>query len=642
MYCDVSRPHPALSELAGHAPLRPGTSAAAVMTKTVGNVVRVWAPQRPPLRAALAMLLATGGIAWAGEPVSVTRRPDAVMFAQAAGAGVSPPVVTVPAQRPAEQTPPPSTEVPSAMAPEIPANESQALGAPARAAALTPQSSLGLQLAQAEAPGRRLVQPMLPAAPWPGPTPGPPAVPGGAGRALPAAAPARQSITLPAGTGRLVQLPGAAVSVIAAEPRIARVEPTSQTTLFVMGIAAGRTTVVATAENGSAIAEYEVTVLPSAFDQTNARPPQPSALAMQAAVRQSVPGSDSVRITTVGRNGFVLNGTIPNASDSQRAEIIARIFAGQEYSVVNNLQLLSAIQVNVRVRIAEVSRQVTRELGLNWRSFGQAGSFLMGLRSGPSALTVAAAVASGGSSLAASPARLALGLAGNNYDINAVVDALAADQLISILAEPNLTAQSGETASFLAGGEFPIPVAATATGQITIEFKQFGVSLAFVPTVLATDRVNLRIRPEVSELTETGAVTVPLGNGGGTVTIPALSVRRAETTVELGSGQSFAIAGLLQRSSRQSGSGIAGIGEIPVLGALFRSNRFQRNETELVIIVTPYLVRPVSDPGQLAAPTDGFRPATDIDRVLFQRQIARGGAAAPQVRSRPDAGFILE
>jgi pilus assembly protein CpaC len=162
-----------------------------------------------------------------------------------------------------------------------------------------------------------------------------------------------------------------------------------------------------------------------------------------------------------------------------------------------------------------------------------------------------------------------------------------------------------------------------------------------VPTVLAPDRVNLRIRPEVSELSEQGAISIPLGNTGAVVTIPALSVRRAETTVELGSGQSFAIAGLLQRNSRQTGSGVAGLGEVPVLGALFRSDRFLRNESELVIIVTPYLVRAVSSPGQLVAPNDDFRPATDIERVLFQRQLARG-SSAPQLMGRPDAGFILE
>lgn len=612
MYRDVTPP-PTRSNVPDAFLPCPAPIASAIGIQTLGIVMRMLTLQRHAWRAALAVTLATSTLAWAEEPAAVT-----------------PPVVLMQAQ-PSDQA-----------APDVMASAAQAPAVPSRPVVLAPD----LQLAQAAPPGRRFIQPMLPNEPRQAPVPAPSTVPGfGPGRAIPVPPPPlRQAITLPAGTGRLVQLPSAAVSVIAAEPRIARVEPTSQTTLFVMGVSGGRTTVVATAENGSAIAEYDVTVVPTATaDQPHARPPMPSAIAMQAAIRQSVNGTQGVSVATVGRNGFVLNGTISNASDSQRAETIARIFAGLEFNVVNNLQLLSAIQVNVRVRIAEVSRQVTRELGLNWHAFGQVGSFLMGLRSGPAALSVARAVATtGGGSIVASPTRLGLGLSGSNFDINAVVDALAADQLISILAEPNLTAQSGETASFLAGGEFPVPVGAGATGQITIEFKQFGVSLAFVPTVLATDRVNLRIRPEVSELSDQGAVTVPLGNGGGTVTIPALSVRRAETTVELGSGQSFAIAGLLQRNSRQSGSGLVGLGEIPVLGALFRSNRFQRNETELIIIVTPYLVRPVSDPGQLAAPTDGFRPATDIDRILFQRQIVRGGPAAPQLRSRPDAGFILE
>jgi pilus assembly protein CpaC len=185
-----------------------------------------------------------------------------------------------------------------------------------------------------------------------------------------------------------------------------------------------------------------------------------------------------------------------------------------------------------------------------------------------------------------------------------------------------------------------VPVAASSvSNSITIEYKQFGVSLAFVPTVLGPERLNLRVRPEVSELSENGAISLPLASG--VVRIPALNVRRAETTVELGSGQSFAIAGLLQRNSVQSDSGLNGLGDVPVLGALFRSDRFRRNETELVIIITPYLVRPVSDPRALAAPTDGFRPATDLDRVLYRRQIARGQPAPPP-RGALDAGFIIE
>jgi pilus assembly protein CpaC len=325
---------------------------------------------------------------------------------------------------------------------------------------------------------------------------------------------------------------------------------------------------------------------------------------------------------------------VPAAADAQRAEAIARAYGGEDREVVNSLTLLSSIQVNLRVRVAEVSRQISRELGFNWQTLANdGGGLLIGLATTGSTGALATQVAR---RLIAPPSRVGRG----GYDINAVVDALASDQLISILAEPNLTAQSGEVASFLAGGEFPVPIAASPlTNTITIEYKQFGVSLAFVPTVLGPDRVNLRVRPEVSELSENGAISVPLASG--VVKIPALSVRRAETTVELGSGQSFAIAGLLQRSNTMVNSGINGLRDIPVLGALFGSDRFRRNETELVIIITPYLVRPVSDPRALAAPTDGFRPATDLDRILFRRQLDRGSPAR-EFRSGLDAGFIIE
>lgn len=489
----------------------------------------------------------------------------------------------------------------------------------------------GVAWAQAPRPAPGVMPQVTPAMPSQAP---------GTAPAQPAVTP--QPLSIESGSGRLLQLPAPAVTVIAAEPRVARVQPTSPTSLFIMGVAPGRTSVVATAEDGTAIAEYDVTVRPGPLDRTASREPPPaSAAAIESAIRRNLRGMEGVRVSTAGRNSLILSGTVATAADAQRAEAIVRAMAGENREVTNNLQLLSAIQVNVRVRVAEISREITRELGLNWRAFGQAGDFLIGLRTGPAALSVLDAVTSSRGSLVTSPSRFAIGGSGKNFDVNAVIDALAQDQLISILAEPNLTAQSGETASFLAGGEFPIPVAATLTGQISIEFKQFGVSLSFVPTVLSPDRLNLRIRPEVSELTDQGAVTVPLGNTGSVVTIPALSVRRAETTVELGSGQSFAIAGLLQRNIRQIDSGLNGLGEVPVLGALFRSDRFQRRETELVIIVTPYLVRPVSDPHQLVAATDGFRPAVDIDRVLYQRQIARG-ASMPQLHGRPDAGFILE
>lgn len=497
--------------------------------------------------------------------------------------------------------------------------------------------------------------PFRPAATTPPAAPGLPATvqpPVGQAQAAPQQGPAGpaqpQPLILQAGSGRLVQLPAPAMTVMAADPRVVRVQPASPTSLFIMAIAPGRTNVIATAEDGSPVIEYDVQVQPGrgaapapgagAAPQQGRPPVNPGAV--ESMIRRMVRGGEGVKVAAAGPDALVLSGLVPSAAEAQRAEAIAKAIAGEERQVINNIALLSAIQVNLRVRVAEISRQVTRELGFNWQVLANDGpNWLIGLRTG-AGTNVLQAILGRTVGTDAVPGRYGIGYSSSRFDINAVVDALAADQLITILAEPNLTAQSGEVASFLAGGEFPVPAAGNPlTGTISIEFKQFGVSLAFVPTVLSPDRLNLRVRPEVSELSDTGAVTLPLA--GGVVRIPALSVRRAETTVELGSGQSFAIAGLLQRSTSLFNSGIAGLGDIPVLGALFRSDRFRRNETELVIIVTPYLVRPVSDPGALAAPTDGIRPATDLDRILHRRQIARG-ATGPQPRLPANAGFILE
>jgi pilus assembly protein CpaC len=197
---------------------------------------------------------------------------------------------------------------------------------------------------------------------------------------------------------------------------------------------------------------------------------------------------------------------------------------------------------------------------------------------------------------------------------------------------------SGEPASFLVGGEFPIPVS-NQNNDITVSFKQYGISLAFVPTVLSNGRINLHVRPEVSELSNQGAVSI--GGSNNAISIPALTVRRAETTVELGSGQSFAIAGLLEDDTTNTGLGLPFAGDVPVLGALFRSSSFQHNQTELVIVVTPYIVRPVDTPAALSLPTDSNRPPNDLERILLLREVARGGT--PDHRPIPgDAGFVLE
>lgn len=478
-----------------------------------------------------------------------------------------------------------------------------------------------------------------------------------------------QPVSLEAGTGVLLSLPRAASSILSAEPNIARVQPASPTSLFLMGVTVGHTTVIATAASGAPIIQYDVTVtppggaallgpLPGETPIEGSSPLSPeAAAAMERTIRKLVPGAAGLTVVPVGDKIF-LGGTVKSPDDGQRAQSIASSIA-KGTVVVPQFTVLSSAQVNVRVRYAEISRSIERQLGFNWQVLGSGGAWRYGVMANAGASSNAtitslnaglgglnSAVSGIGASvldprlplgLSNSPSQFGVGYAAGAFDVNGIIDALAQDQLATILAEPNLTAQSGEPASFLAGGEFPIPVASAGSGSsvaISVEFKQFGVSLQVVPTVLSSGRVNLRVRPEVSELSTSGAVSVPMGSG--TMTIPALTVRRAETTVELGSGQSFAIAGLLQKTDSDAMQTVPGVGELPVLGALFRSDDFKRGETELVIIVTPYLVKPAPSPSAFATPLDNYKPATDLDRMLLGRQIA-SPSGTPL-----NAGFILK
>jgi pilus assembly protein CpaC len=473
-----------------------------------------------------------------------------------------------------------------------------------------------------------------------------------------------QPISVDAGTGILLPLPHPATTIMSAEPSIARVQPASPTSLFLMGVAPGRTTVIATSDTGAPIVQYDVTVVGAARGAPAGGPnpllepglqaeqataiSQATVAAIETSIHRMVLGGSTVHAAAAGGR-LILTGSVPSAAAGQQAEAIARGFTGERTIVIGDFMVLSSIQVNVRVRIAEIDRTIARQLGFNWQALGN-GGFRFGLLTNAAAggtntlLSVPTAGFPASAfnplqplGLTTVPDQIGAGFTSGRWDVNGIIDALATDQLVTILAEPNLTAQSGEPASFLAGGEFPIPVAGTTSNggtSISIVFKQYGVSLEVVPTVLSPTRLNLRVRPEVSQLSTTGAVSVPIA--GGTLTIPALVVRRAETTVELGSGQSFAIAGLLQKTTTDTSNTVPGIGELPVIGALFRSTNFQRGESELVIIVTPYLVKPAVTPAALQLPTDGYRPATDLDRILLGRQLARPGGAPL------DAGFILK
>jgi pilus assembly protein CpaC len=430
-----------------------------------------------------------------------------------------------------------------------------------------------------------------------------------------------RSIVIEAGMGRVLSLGAPAASVFAADPKVVEVRPASPSSLFVFGVATGRTTIAALSSSGAPIAQWDVIVRPSSFAANEAR----------SGASRIVPGAG---ITTETRpNGFAMSGEVATPADAERASRLARAYLAEKGVLDNRLAVSTPIQVNLRVRIIEMSRNLTRELGINWQALGNIGRY------GSVGLATVNALAD----LAPSANRLSgryvktNGAGGLGTDINAAIDALSQDQLIRTLAEPNLTALSGETASFLVGGEFPIPIS-QQNNAITVEFKQYGISLSFVPTVTSADRIVLHVRPEVSQLSNQGAVQ--LGGGNNSITIPAITVRRADTTVELGSGQSFAIAGLLSDTQKLTGLGLPFLGDIPILGALFRSDSFQQNQTELVIVVTPYIVRPVSNIATIASPDDGWRIPNDLERILLLRQSAVG-SPAPRVRIPGEAGFML-
>jgi pilus assembly protein CpaC len=421
-------------------------------------------------------------------------------------------------------------------------------------------------------------------------------------------------LTIESGTGRVLSLAEPAANVFVADPKVAEVRPASATSLFVFGISAGHTTVAAMDNAGRVLMQYNITVQPSGFGAREA----------QAAIARLVPGSQ-VQVQAQAR-GLLLTGSVVNPEDAAQAVAIAKAYAGENPNVENALAIQAPIQVTLNVRIANMSRSVVRNLGINWGALGNVG------RIG----AISPALTLSGATSGPLPALVCPTCAGVGF--NGVIDALARDDLAHILAEPNLTVMSGQAASFQVGGEFPIPVG-QQNGQISIAFKSFGVMLSFVPTVLRDGRINVHVKPEVSALDPSNGIQ--LGAGNSTFRVPALKVRRAETTVELGSGQSFAIAGLLQQTTQDNGQGLPGLGDVPVLGALFHDNQFKRTEDELVIVVTPYVVRPVSDSASLHLPTDGYRPPGDIERLLLMRQVADSKTPVP-IRIPGDAGFVVQ
>jgi pilus assembly protein CpaC len=423
-------------------------------------------------------------------------------------------------------------------------------------------------------------------------------------------------VTLSVGTGQMVRLPGTMSDLFVANDAIADVQVRSTNQIYIFGKAAGQTTVYATDRSGRVIYSANVRV-----GQNLASVDQMLQMAMPEANIRATPMSGLILLT----------GTVAQPSDAEEAERLAQAFVGEGTQVVSRLRTATPQQVMLQVKIAEVSRSFVRELGVNLSAIDTTGGFNFGLFRGTRGSATDPAtglpinrferIADG--NWAIEGAGRLFGL-----DIASAIDLAENNGLVTTLAEPTLTALSGETASFLAGGEFPIPVS-QSLGAVTIEYKQYGVGLAFTPYVLEDGRISMRVRPEVSELSTEGSIRL---NG---FDVPALTTRRAETTVELGSGQSFMIGGLLRNAHTNTVDRAPWLGSLPVIGALFRSNRFRRAETELVIIVTPYLVQPVSA-NQIALPTDGFRTANDGQRVLLgQQHDSRTGEPRPVPSAAP-------
>lgn len=462
---------------------------------------------------------------------------------------------------------------------------------------------------------------------------------------------AEGGIALGVGKGTLVRLPRPVTDVFVANTKIADVQVKSATQVYVFGIGGGETSLYATDAGGRVVYSANVRVAQN-IDQ------------IKSMLGMTMPAA-AIEVTPM--NGMVLlTGTVANPSEVEEATRLTQAFVGEKTTVVTKLKTAMPVQVNLQVKIAEVSRGLLKEFGVNLLSRDATSGFQFGVSRGRNVGSIGPTDLSGFPTLDASnlfglPAgSLSLpfdprsgqflfggtsynfaNLAGSNttfnlagkllgLDIAAAIDLLEQDGSISVLAEPNLTALSGETASFLAGGEFPIPTL-DSNGGIGVYFKEYGVGLAFTPTVLDGNRISMRVRPEVSELTDEGSVRL------SNFVIPALTTRRAETTVELGSGQSFMIAGLLRNRTNSSTDKTPLLGDLPIIGALFKSDRFQRNETELVIVITPYLVKPVSA-GQVKLPTDGYMAPTDLQRWLLGKTFdGKSANTRPQPQTAPPA-----
>jgi pilus assembly protein CpaC len=433
---------------------------------------------------------------------------------------------------------------------------------------------------------------------------------------------------IPLGIGKSVaiDLPADIKDVLVADPKIANAVIRTSRRVYMIGVAVGQTNIFFFDASGRQIAGFDIAVT---RDLNGVR----------AALKQSMPDAD-IRIEGVGPEGIMLSGSASSPAESQQAYDIASRLVGDGAKVVNGISVRGRDQVMLKVTVAEVRRDVIKQLGVDLSGSFNYGSAVVNLNTqNPFTAT--------GQTLS----ETAFG--GSFKNINATLRAMDRAGVLRTLAEPNLTAISGETASFVAGGEFPIPNGLSCDTtksppicQAQVDFKKFGVSMVFTPVVLSEGRISLKVMTEVSDLSTDNALTLSVPGSTQTLTIPSVSTRRAETTVEVPSGGSLALAGMIQEQTKQQINGVPGLMQVPILGSLFKSRDYINHQTELMVLVTPYVVRAVSQK-QLSRPDDGFADPSDPSTVLLGRlNRIYGSAGQAKVEQRGSYqgkyGFILD
>jgi pilus assembly protein CpaC len=414
-------------------------------------------------------------------------------------------------------------------------------------------------------------------------------------------------IVIGIGKSRLVELPAPYSDVMIGNPKVADVVPLNPHSVYVVGKGMGSTALTLYGAGRRVI--YSSDVLVSAdLDGLKAR------------LHEVLPGEDHVSVSTANQS-IVLSGTATSPAALQQILTLADTY--DPGKVVNMMSVQGTQQVMLSVRFVEMERTTAKDLGINVQQTPSRGNPSVTVTTGETLLGQSATVQN-----TFGIASLAWRVGGG--DLTVLFDALETKGLIKTLAEPNLVAMSGDTANFLAGGEFPIPVAqqsasGTALPVITIEFKQFGISLAFTPTILQDGMINMVVNPEVSSIDPTTSIQL------GDISIPGIKVRRAHTTVELRDGESFTVAGLLSDNYQSNISQLPFLGDLPIIGALFRSTGYQADQTELVIVVTPHLVSPRRGP--TATPTDAFVPPSDFELFLFGNQRGKAENVRPEDRA---------